>query len=125
MILTEPRPQNSISPYIVPGLRFKNMPEINQEEKAKAIIVKVCEFFNAPILKVVGKKRDRIYIPARFWCMWFIRCHTNLSLKETGALFSNRDHTTVINAINFLKDQLSLKHDNDTKDQYRILIQII
>jgi chromosomal replication initiator protein len=114
-----------ISPYVIPGLKFQNMPCLDQEYKAKAIINKIAEYFNVSTEMIVSRSRKNIYITPRFWCAWFIRCNTNLSLKATGEILGGRDHTSILAAIKVIKGQLYLKHDNEFKDQYHLLIQLI
>ena len=124
MVITETG-YSKLSPYVIPGLKFSSMPTLDQEYKAKAIINKVAETLNIPVDSIVNRGRKRDVVAARFWCMWFVRCNTTLSLKQTGALFSDKDHTSVIHGLQTIMGQLKGKHPNLFKDQYEILKLII
>ena len=66
---------------------------------AEVIIDEVCKFYNIepPILRGQGRAKDISL--ARQIAMYLIRRMTNLSLKEIGKEFDNRDHTTVLHSI--------------------------
>lgn len=53
-----------------------------------------------------GQNRQRNVTLARHVAMYLIRKFTNLSLVETGALFENRDHTTVISSIKVVEKKM-------------------
>lgn len=71
---------------------------------AEVIIEEVCKFYNLepPLLRGQGRSKDISL--ARQIAMYQIRRMTNLSLKEIGAEFGGRDHSTVLNAINRVED---------------------
>lgn len=48
---------------------------------------------------VKGKSRLRNLTTVRHVCMYILRNKYNMSLVDIGSYFSNRDHTTVMNAI--------------------------
>ena len=71
---------------------------------ADVIIDEVCKFYNInpEVLRGQGKTKD-IAI-ARQIAMYLIRRMTNLSLKEIGKEFENRDHTTVLYSIERIEE---------------------
>ena len=66
---------------------------------ADVIIDEVCKFYNTEPDLLRGQGRTKDISLARQIAMYQIRRMTNLSLKEIGREFENRDHTTVLHAI--------------------------
>ncbi len=66
---------------------------------ADVIIDEVCKFYNTESDLLRGQGRTKDISLARQIAMYQIRRMTNLSLKEIGREFENRDHTTVLHAI--------------------------
>ena len=58
-----------------------------------------------------GQSRKQEVAFARHISMYLLRKLTNLSLKEVGALFEKRDHTTVMSSIKRIEEKLA--SDND------------
>ena len=63
------------------------------------IIEEVCNFYNIEDSALRGQGRTKDTALARQVAMYLIREMTNLSLKEIGREFENRDHTTVLHSI--------------------------
>ena len=63
------------------------------------IIEEVCKFYNIEGDAIRGQGRTKDTAMARQIAMYMIREMTNLSLKEIGREFENRDHTTVLHSI--------------------------
>ena len=66
---------------------------------ADVIIEEVCNFYNIDNSALRGQGRTKDTALARQVAMYLIREMTNLSLKEIGREFENRDHTTVLHSI--------------------------
>ena len=66
---------------------------------ADVIIEEVCSFYNIENSALRGQGRTKDTALARQIAMYQIRRMTNLSLKEIGKEFDNRDHTTVMHSI--------------------------
>lgn len=64
-----------------------------------AITAAVAEGFEVSPSQLKGKQRKREVLVPRQVAMVLIRDLTSLSLKEIGAFFSGRDHSTVLNSI--------------------------
>lgn len=124
-MVTNPTEYSTISPYVIPGIKFEMMPYLDQEYKAEKIIESVCEFFKVPVSDVIGKSRKTELIPVRFWCAWFVRANTTLSYKSIGKVIGDRHHTTILNAISIIQEQLKWDMPNDFKTQYKLLIKVI
>ena len=79
----------------------------------------VSDFFNISIDHIIGKTRKRNIVIARQLGMYFAKKMTELSLKEIGRHFGNRDHTTVMHSIKTINDLI----DTDTlfKDTFNKL----
>ena len=71
---------------------------------ADVIIQEVCNFYNLEPSLLRGQGRSKDISLARQIAMYQIRRMTNLSLKEIGAEFGGRDHSTVLNALNRIED---------------------
>ncbi len=53
-----------------------------------------------------GAGRKRVLVTPRHVAMYMLRVDYNLPLTEIGELFSNRDHTTVMHAVEKITGQL-------------------
>ena len=71
---------------------------------ADVIIQEVCNFYNLEPSLLRGQGRSKDISLARQIAMYQIRRMTNLSLKEIGAEFGGRDHSTVLNALNRIEN---------------------
>ena len=71
---------------------------------ADVIIDEVCKFYNLESSLLRGQGRSKDISLARQIAMYQIRRMTNLSLKEIGAEFGGRDHSTVLNALNRIEE---------------------
>ena len=76
---------------------------------ADVIIEEVCKFYSVEPSLLRGQGRTKDISMARQLAMYQIRRMTNLSLKEIGREFENRDHSTVLHSIErmekLVKDQ--------------------
>ena len=71
---------------------------------AEVIIEEVGKFYSIEDADLRGQSRTKETSLARQIAMYLIRNMTKLSLKEIGKEFSNRDHTTVLHAIERIED---------------------
>ncbi len=74
---------------------------------ADTIIKEICRYFRLEEDQVRGQTRNRDCVNARQIAMYLIRRLTNLSLVETGAEFSGRDHTTVLHSIEKVEEKMN------------------
>ena len=75
---------------------------------ADVIIDEVCKFYNIEPASLRGQGRSKDISLARHIAMYQIRRMTNLSLKEIGKEFDNRDHTTVLHSIERIEDLIKV-----------------
>ena len=68
-------------------------------------------YFNISVSELISHKKKRIYSYPRQLAMYLCRKYTYLSLQEIGALFEDRDHSTVIYAVK----QIEEKRDKNKK----------
>ncbi len=66
----------------------------------------VSEYFTIPKSEVVGESRAREYLLPRQVVMYLAKSKLQLSLVKIGKYLGDRNHTTVMNAINRMKNQL-------------------
>ncbi|MBI2484988.1 hypothetical protein HYW18_02480 [Candidatus Uhrbacteria bacterium] len=66
----------------------------------------VCRFYNVSQADIKGPRRPRRLIEPRHVAMFFIRRGTAMSLPQIGRIF-NRDHTTVLHALESVEGNLS------------------
>lgn len=64
----------------------------------------VAEYFKVPVEKLHGKTRKRDIVIARQISMYLAKHFTNNTLKDIGANFGGRDHTTVLYSVNAVQD---------------------
>ncbi len=70
------------------------------------ILQRTCEHFGVKIEDIRGKGRRQELVVPRQVAMYLIRELTTHSFPEIGAYFSNRDHSTVMYAVNKVQGQL-------------------
>lgn len=78
-----------------------------------AIRATVATFFGIPEPLLSSKRRTQEVATARQVAMYIARTLTSTSLKMIGAEFGGRDHSTVIHAVNVVRD--SIKSDAELK----------
>ena len=86
--------------------------EPNVVPTADVVIEEVCSFYNIDAAVLRGQSRAKEVSLARQIAMYLIRQMTNLSLKDIGKEFENRDHTTVLHSIGRVEDMI--KNDPET-----------
>ena len=64
----------------------------------------VSDYFNISIEDILGQSRKKDIVTARKIAMYFAKKYTKCSLKTIGSLIGNRDHSTVIHAINNIEE---------------------
>ena len=97
---------------------------LSDQKHAAKIIEQICDFYGLTQAQVKGKLRLRSYVKARFVAIFLLRSRTGLSLKEIGRIF-HRDHTSIIYAIKIINDVMSLKFENEYKEEIKKLLEII
>lgn len=70
----------------------------------------VSNYFNVSIEDLSSKQRTKLVAYPRQIAMYLMRNLTDYSTKEIGAVFGNRDHTTVLYACEKIKDDANKNH---------------
>jgi chromosomal replication initiator protein len=71
----------------------------------EAIKKHVCKRFNIKLSDIESAKRTRNFSYPRQIAMYLCRSMTDLSLPKIGEFFGNRDHTTVLHAVDKIEDE--------------------
>jgi hypothetical protein len=86
------------------------------------IINEVCKTFDVGEHMLYQKTRKRNVVMPRFFAIYFIKMFTTLTLTKIGTIF-NRDHSTIISAINTIDDLLS--YDKEIQNTYNKMLGTI
>lgn len=78
-----------------------------------SVINAVAKLYNLKVIDIVGNSRKKSHTIARHIVMYILRIEYGMSLKDIGSLMNNRDHTTVLNGVEKVKEQIS--KDTDLK----------
>lgn len=79
----------------------------------EVIINSIVEYFgDCSIDDIKGHSRKKELVWRRRLAVFFVRAYCGHTLKYTGYIFNNRDHTTVINSIDSVINAVSLYKDN-------------
>ena len=108
----------------IPGIK-----EIHRKGSApkltiNKILEEVCAYFKVSEERVKSPIRRRNYVYPRHMAMYIMRVHGKVYYREIAELF-NRDHTTVIAAMNTVRDMLDT--DSNTREdleQLKVLLYI-
>jgi len=106
-VLTESTLDLSIAQFAMKDVINKSKTNITIDD----IFHAVTEKFRVKIPDLQSKKRQRSIALPRQICMYITKKRTTLSLQEIGGYFGGRDHTTVLYAINKIKEEIK---NNDT-----------
>ncbi len=88
----------------------------NPREEARAIIhpdsiiSSICSYYNIKQTQLKGVKRDSFLVKPRHICMYLLKEEAGLTFVEIGNLLGGRDHTTVMHAVEKIKD-MTLKSE--------------
>jgi chromosomal replication initiator protein len=89
----------------------------------QVILEATSKMFGIPIEEIIGKKRQRPLVNARQVGMYVFRELTDLSYPAIAREFGNRDHTTVIHAVEKISAQM--RTQRPIYDQVTELVQTI
>lgn len=79
----------------------------NRSLLPKEIIGAVASYYHLKPVVICGEKRQKEIIRARHLAMFLLKSQLDLSYSEIGKIFSNRDHTSVLHAVNKINTDLS------------------
>lgn len=84
------------------------------------IITKISSLYNISIEDIISKSRQAKIVTPRFVAMYLMRKLTDLTTTDIGKRFGDRDHSTVVNAINKIEEDMN--NDADFKEQIEELV---
>lgn len=106
----------TISPYIFPGLNCSHL--LTTEN----IIDVICKTVGVSVEQMKSKSRRKDHLMARYYYCYiqrmFIQTKTH---KEIGKLFSGRDHSSIVNAINSFSNMLET--DLAVRNNFMVLLK--
>ena len=70
------------------------------------ILVAVANHYGLTVEDITGPRRARPLVTARHVAMYLIRHLTDYSYPSIGKVFGGRDHSTVISAVDKIKEQM-------------------
>jgi chromosomal replication initiator protein len=82
-----------------------SMPVHNTQVSADDVMSLVTTEFAISARELTGKSRTQTVSLPRQVAMYLLREHTENSLEDVGRIFGNRDHTTVLYAVNKVRDR--------------------
>ena len=94
---------------ITPTLVYEVITELSSEPKPisiQEIKEKISIHYNVKIENMISKSRKHEIALARQMAIFIARKYTNLSLKEIGKEFGNRDHSTVLHSCTAIQNYL-------------------
>ena len=94
--------------------------ESNKKITANDILNKVSELYNISVEDIISKSRQSKIVTPRFVAIYLTRKLTDMTTTDIGKLFGDRDHSTVVNAIN--KVEQDMVNDPDFKEHIDELI---
>lgn len=108
-------PNTVSSAWAFPGLM------INTKETIKVllydqnrIITEACNYFHIQEKDLKSTSRKYEVVHARQIAMYLLREHCRFTFKKTADIF-NRDHTTAIHSVKYIKDMLRISLDHRYK----------
>ena len=79
------------------------------------IIETICSFYNLKQTQLKGVKRDSYLVGPRHVCMFLLKEEAGLTHAEIGNLLGGRDHTTVMHAVEKIRE-MSVKSDKTREE---------
>jgi len=84
---------------------LRGMPMRRAQVTSEEVMALITSEFAITARELIGKSRTQAISMPRQIAMFLLREHTESSLEDIGRIFGNRDHTTVIYAVNKVKDR--------------------
>ena len=80
--------------------------ETNRKVTPNDIMTKVSSIYNVSVEELISKSRQSRIVTPRFISMYIIRQLTDMTTTDIGKQFGDRDHSTVVNAINKIEEDM-------------------
>ena len=97
---------------------------LNRHLQPQEVLSAVANHYSIKQTIIKGQKRQKEIIHARHVAMFLLKSELNLSYSEIGKIFSNRDHTSVLHAVQKINEQLQ-KNENFTQEVAAIKTSIL
>ncbi len=97
---------------------------LNRHLQPQEVLSAVANHYSIKQSIIKGQKRQKEIIHARHVAMFLLKSELNLSYSEIGKIFSNRDHTSVLHAVQKINEQLQ-KNENFTQEVAAIKTSIL
>jgi chromosomal replication initiator protein len=87
---------------------LRGMPMRRAQVTSEEVMALITGEFAITARELIGKSRTQAISMPRQIAMFLLREHTESSLEDIGRIFGNRDHTTVIYAVNKIRERWPL-----------------
>ncbi len=94
-----------------PLIQTRKRTEAASENNYDKILSITAEYYSIAVHDLVGRSRKAIYTLPRHIAMFLIKTKYDLPYKTIGSFFNNRDHSTVLNAVDKIESQK--RHDRE------------
>jgi chromosomal replication initiator protein len=82
--------------------------ETNKKVTPNDIMTKISSIYNVSVEELISKSRQSRIVTPRFISMYIIRQLTDMTTTDIGKQFGDRDHSTVVNAINKIEEDMRI-----------------
>lgn len=105
-----------MSPYVMPGVKY-----VHSVTTPQYMVSRILDHFEMKLDAVRVRRRDRKYVTVRAVICWHLYHKCRWSLQDVADYLKPAitDHTTVIHALRFVQDQLSLGDDNEIAEHIK------
>ena len=104
--------RRQINPQLIDEILKTEIQEKRPKIKANPtqVIKAVANHFRLKQTAIKGKRRVKSLVTARHIAMYILKQELDLPLTEIGKWFSNRDHTTVLHAVNKIGEEININN---------------
>ncbi len=85
--------------------------ETNRKVTPNDIMTKISTLYNVSVEELISKSRQNRIVTPRFISMYIIRQLTDMTTTDIGKQFGDRDHSTVVNAINKIEEDMKMNFE--------------
>lgn len=85
--------------------------ETNKKVTPNDIMTKISALYNVSVEELISKSRQNRIVTPRFISMYIIRQLTDMTTTDIGKQFGDRDHSTVVNAINKIEEDMRVNFE--------------
>ena len=98
--------------------------ETNKKVTPNDIMTKISSIYNVSVEELISKSRQSRIVTPRFISMYIIRQLTDMTTTDIGKQFGDRDHSTVVNAINKIEEDMRINMEfKEQIDELKIELQ--